>query len=160
MVILSPHDEIGFDFQNWVSEFKELVLFIRFMLSLNIHIAKFMGPTWGPSGSFRPQMGPMLVPWTLLSGHITSDGGHGDKKNDDSAQHLGPHLWTSTVGLLLWRFCGDPGLINPLLLGISGCDFENTILNLISIAAFWFTHYYDPRWMSRILMMMSRHWFR
>ena len=32
-------------------------------------IAKFMGPTWGPPGSCRPQMGPMLAPWTLLSGH-------------------------------------------------------------------------------------------
>ena len=27
-----------------------------------------MGPTWGPPGSRRPQMGPMLAPWTLLSG--------------------------------------------------------------------------------------------
>ena len=32
------------------------------------HTAKFMGPTWGPPGSCRPQMGPMLAPWTLLSG--------------------------------------------------------------------------------------------
>ena len=31
-------------------------------------IAKFMGPTWGPPGSCRPQMGPMLAPLTLLSG--------------------------------------------------------------------------------------------
>ena len=31
-------------------------------------IAKFMWPTWGPPGSCRPQMGPMLAPWTLLSG--------------------------------------------------------------------------------------------
>ena len=31
-------------------------------------IAKFMGPTWGSHGSCQPQMGPMLVPWTLLSG--------------------------------------------------------------------------------------------
>ena len=31
-------------------------------------IAKFMGPTWGPPGTCRPQMGPMLAPWTLLSG--------------------------------------------------------------------------------------------
>ena len=30
-------------------------------------IAKFVGPTWGPPGSCRPQMGPMLAPWTLLS---------------------------------------------------------------------------------------------
>ena len=26
-----------------------------------------MGPTWGPPGSCRPQMGLMLVPWILLS---------------------------------------------------------------------------------------------
>ena len=31
-------------------------------------IAKLMGPIWGASGSCRPQMGPMLAPWTLLSG--------------------------------------------------------------------------------------------
>ena len=34
-------------------------------------IAKFMGPTWSPPGSCRPQMGPMLAPWTLLSGNDT-----------------------------------------------------------------------------------------
>ena len=31
-------------------------------------IAKFMGPTWGPSGADRTQVGPMLAPWSLLSG--------------------------------------------------------------------------------------------
>ena len=31
-------------------------------------IAKFMGPSWAPPGSCRPQMDPMLAPWTLLSG--------------------------------------------------------------------------------------------
>ena len=31
-------------------------------------IARFMGPIWGPPGSCRPQMGPMLAPWILLSG--------------------------------------------------------------------------------------------
>ena len=30
-------------------------------------IASFMGPTWGPSGAERTQVGPMLAPWTLLS---------------------------------------------------------------------------------------------
>ena len=29
---------------------------------------KFMGPTCGPPGSCRFQMGPMLAPWTLLLG--------------------------------------------------------------------------------------------
>ena len=31
-------------------------------------IARFMGPTWGPSGADRTQVSPMLAPWTLLSG--------------------------------------------------------------------------------------------
>ena len=30
-------------------------------------IARFMGPTWCPPGSCRPQMGRMLAPWTSLS---------------------------------------------------------------------------------------------
>ena len=33
-------------------------------------IAKFMGPTWDPPGSCRPQLGPMLAPLTLLSGTV------------------------------------------------------------------------------------------
>ena len=37
-------------------------------LTVRPQIAKFMRPTWGPPGSCRPQMGPMLAPWTLLSG--------------------------------------------------------------------------------------------
>ena len=31
-------------------------------------IVRFMGPSWGPSGADRPQVGPTLGPWTLLSG--------------------------------------------------------------------------------------------
>ena len=33
-------------------------------------IARFMGPIWGPPGADRTQMGPMLAPWTLLSGSL------------------------------------------------------------------------------------------
>ena len=29
-----------------------------------------MGPTCGPPGSCPPQVGPMLAPWTLLSGNV------------------------------------------------------------------------------------------
>ena len=31
-----------------------------------------MGPTWGPSGADRTQVGPMLAQWTLLSGIIVA----------------------------------------------------------------------------------------
>ena len=56
---------------------RKLYLAIIFLLSKhNIYplreylpqIAKFMGPTWDPPGSCRPPVGPMLAPWTLLSG--------------------------------------------------------------------------------------------
>ena len=33
-------------------------------------IARFIGPTWGPSGADRTQVGPMLAPRTLLSGKV------------------------------------------------------------------------------------------
>ena len=33
-------------------------------------IASFMGPTYGPPGSFRPQVGPMFATWILLSGKL------------------------------------------------------------------------------------------
>ena len=35
-------------------------------------IARFIRPTWGPSGADRTQVGPMLAPWTLLSGYAWS----------------------------------------------------------------------------------------
>ena len=41
------------------------ILFSKAFIS---QIAKFMGPIWGWHGSCRPQMGSLLVPWTLLSG--------------------------------------------------------------------------------------------
>ena len=31
-------------------------------------IARFMGPTWGPSGADRTQVGPILAPWNMLYG--------------------------------------------------------------------------------------------
>ena len=33
-------------------------------------IARFVWPTWGPPWACRPQVGPMLAPWTLLSGLV------------------------------------------------------------------------------------------
>ena len=41
---------------------------INWVVFRSTQITKFMGPAWGPPGSCRPQMGPMLAPWTLLSG--------------------------------------------------------------------------------------------
>ena len=37
------------------------------MISKVTQIARFTWPTWDPPGSCRPQVGPTLAPWTLLS---------------------------------------------------------------------------------------------
>ena len=49
---------------------------LSLLFGMYTQIAKFMGPTWGPPGSLRPHMGPMLAPWTLLSGYTISDCGN------------------------------------------------------------------------------------
>ena len=44
--------------------------FLPSFLRITTQIAKFMGSTWDPPGACRPQMGPMLAPWTLLYGEL------------------------------------------------------------------------------------------
>ena len=59
----------------------------KFVLWFQLYGTLFLGSTWqyapdsivhganmGPPGSCRPQMGPMLAPWTLLSGAIMGSG--------------------------------------------------------------------------------------
>ena len=60
-------------------------------------IARFMGPTWGPSGSCRPQMGPMLAPWILLSGLIY--GWTNGWANNRNTGALRRHCAHSDIGL-------------------------------------------------------------
>ena len=42
--------------------------FLGPLLNMNVMIARFMGPTWGPPGADRTQVGPTLASSTLLSG--------------------------------------------------------------------------------------------
>ena len=44
----------------------------RTFQTITTQTAKFIGPTWGPPGSYRPQIDPMLAPRTLLSGEMSS----------------------------------------------------------------------------------------
>ena len=45
------------------------LLKLLFFWSADTQITRFTWPTWGPPGSCRPQVGPKLAPWTLLSGY-------------------------------------------------------------------------------------------
>ena len=55
-------------------------------------IAKLMGPTWGPPGSWRPQMDPMLALWILLSG----------KPWQEAEEHSYLYSGRATWPVILW----------------------------------------------------------
>ena len=46
------------------------------LISTRSQRAKLIGPTWGPPEFCRPQMGPILAPWALLSGVSYGAGKH------------------------------------------------------------------------------------
>ena len=48
----------------------------RMAKTLPALIARFMVPTWGPSGADRTEVGLILVPWTLLSGWLSGGTDH------------------------------------------------------------------------------------
>ena len=62
-------NSISCHMSRWPKIYEDYFHFILWLGSSRpSQIAKFMRPSWGPPGSCRPQMGPMLAPWTLLSG--------------------------------------------------------------------------------------------
>ena len=63
---------------------RTLLDYCIYVSSLITQITQFMGPTWSPPGSCRPQMGPMLAPWTLLSMKSVLA-----LRRDPSRRHLG-----------------------------------------------------------------------
>ena len=72
-------------------------------------IARFIGPTWGPPGSCRSQMGPMLATWTLLSGSILSV-----KKNSQFGWNKRTYN-TLIYKSMLWKTDRDYIFISALL---------------------------------------------
>ena len=113
------------------------------MHAWNIHItsliARLMGPTWGPSGADRTQVGPMLAPWTLLSGITAINTLRLSKNGRHFADHifkcifLNENVWISIeisltfvskgpinnipglVQIMAWRRPGDKPLSEPMM---------------------------------------------
>ena len=83
--------------QHYSNHLPSVWLFVLFKLYIvSTLIARFMGSTWGPSGAGRTQVGPMLAPWTLLSGYIPRYHPWADRT------HVGPMwaTWTLLPGML------------------------------------------------------------
>ena len=67
--IIEYHDRIS-ENNAWIKSLWNLLL-VCWITFQTTQITRLMGPTWDPPGSCRPQVGPMLAPWTLLSGEFT-----------------------------------------------------------------------------------------
>ena len=69
-------------------------------------IAMFMGPTWGPSGADRTQVGPMLTPWTSLSAmnHIFRHSTTTVEQSDGALMNFipWPNHWCLSAITKLW----------------------------------------------------------
>ena len=67
MCIMADH--VTWTFWAFVKSLFSIKAFKLGMLRDLTQIARFVWPTWGPPGSCRPQVGPMLTSWILLSGY-------------------------------------------------------------------------------------------
>ena len=94
---------------------------IVFPLKLSLHvlwmrtyqIARFLWPTWGPPGSCRSQMGPMLATGTLLSGTLCWYLQAALIARLCWIQQSAANTWPNTIQLVLNSI--DTPLTNPIL---------------------------------------------
>ena len=78
-------------------------------ITMSSQIARFVGPTWGPPGSWRPQVGPTLSPWMLLSGIPM-------KTNDSKCKYISIFFKTHIVHVKGWSTAG------PVILNSDRCE--------------------------------------
>ena len=69
-------------------------------------IARLMGPTWDPSGADMTQVGPMLAPWTLLSGY--------SRASPCFAYELSPRNFSDKFVYFKLGYFSRTGLIVPM----------------------------------------------
>ena len=84
-----------------------------------------MGPTWGPSGSDRTQVGPMLAPWTLLSGLLSLTGPLPNKLDSIQFSYRTTVNWGKWIGL---RNINHTPYITDHIYGVFENYEENTVL--------------------------------
>ena len=87
--------------------------------------ARFMGPIWGPPGADRTQMGPMLAPWTLLSGKLN----WGEIIPNSTAMYFCCTL------LLLWEYICKP-VLYPM----------HTLIQYLSFHIYRVIHVQPEKW--------------
>ena len=89
----SNHD--GYEQNLPVPSHSKLQLTYEIDISL---IARFMGPTWCPPGTDRTQVGPMVAPWTLLSGMLVCK----QVSSTGTSNYITCYLWNVNVYPRSW----------------------------------------------------------
>ena len=72
-----------------------------------------MESTWGPSGADRTQVGPMLAPWTLLSGQVYSQN-RDDNLNVENFCYFSSWYATITYAIMIRSVHTLPTLMQQL----------------------------------------------
>ena len=85
-------------------------------------MAMSMGPTWGPPGYCRPQMGPMLAPWTLLLGIIFQSTLLEARTNPRT------QIWICTFQIVI---------LNPFFRFADSIPFSDCTSKAISVLWYW-----------------------
>ena len=81
-------------------------------------IARFMGPTWHTPGADRTQVGPMLAPWTLLSGYTSHE-----TVSSDINQAM-PMVGQESVSYILIGFVSkQPNAIRQIAIDLPGLPY-------------------------------------
>ena len=150
---------------------RQVLRFQHSIMSMYTGIAKFTGPAWGQPGSCRPQMGPIVAPWTLLSGQRSCwAAGLVDvaiiptRSND-------PKIIVRRAGLLWsqqdfeWRWSV------PLFKCLTVLEFSfilfdlcllitffNFIMNYVPIVTFWIFTYHKIWILSIMFCFIWSHW--
>ena len=160
---------------------------MQLLLWNSSQIAKFMGLTWGPPGSCQPQVGPMLAPWTFLSGRLTFTTSHQVRLPDNAVSYItfdmamvvvgntkaryGASLVVRRAGLLWsqqdfeWRWSV------PLFKCLTVLEFSfilfdlcllitffNFIMNYVPIVTFWIFTYHKIWILSIMFCFIWSYW--
>ena len=97
-------------------------------------IARLMGPTYGPSGADRTQVGPMLAPWTLISGKAFPND-YDVKLHTNSVNIMPIDTWATCPVGPRWAPCWprEPCYLGSSLFGASGQAMTRTNAHILLI---------------------------
>ena len=98
-----------------------------------------MGPTWGPPRPSRPQMGPMLAPWNLLSGMNTFNLQTSSFIVTLVVLRMIPFWWSHTMNILDAMTWKDFRITSPLYRSPANSPNRGKVVWSVGLFVFFFS---------------------